>query len=47
VIHALNGKHIETIAGLRAALRSMPQGAPGALQIERDGKFMYIAFEMD
>jgi|HubBroStandDraft_4_1064222.scaffolds.fasta_scaffold00473_16 serine protease Do len=47
VIHALNGKHIETIAGLRAALRAMPQGAPGALQIERDGKFMYITFEMD
>jgi S1-C subfamily serine protease len=47
VIHALNGKHIDTIAGLRAALRTMPQGAPGALQIERDGKFMYITFEMD
>jgi serine protease Do len=47
VIHALNGKHIETIAGLRAALKAMPQGAPGALQIERDGKFMYVTFEMD
>jgi serine protease Do len=47
VIHALNGKHIETIAGLRAALKAMPPGAPGVLQIERDSKYMYVTFEMD
>jgi serine protease Do len=47
VIHALNGKHIETIAALRAALRAMPLGAPGVLQVERDGKYMYVTFEMD
>ena len=47
VIHALNGKHIETIAELRAALRAMPPGAPGVLQIERDSKYMYVTFEMD
>ena len=47
VIHALNGKHIETIAELRAALRAMAPGAPGVLQIERDSKFMYVTFEMD
>jgi S1-C subfamily serine protease len=47
VIHALNGKHIETIDGLRDALKALPPGAPGVLQIERDSKFMYVTFEMD
>jgi S1-C subfamily serine protease len=47
VIHALNGKRIETIAALRAALKAMVAGAPGVLQIERDGKFLYVTFEMD
>jgi len=47
VIHALNGKHIESIAALRAALKAMPAGAPGVLQIEREGKLMYVTFEMD
>jgi serine protease Do len=47
VIHALNGKHIETIAGLRAALKAMPPGAPGVLQVERDSQYMYVTFEMD
>jgi serine protease Do len=47
VIHALNNQKIETLDGLRAALQAMPSGAPGVLQIERDGKLMYITFEMD
>jgi serine protease Do len=47
VIHAVNGKRIETLDGLRAALGAIPAGAPGVLQIERDGKLMYVTFEMD
>lgn len=47
VIHALNGKIITTLDGLRAALKALPPGAPGVLQIERDGKYMYITFEID
>ena len=47
VIHALNGKPIETLDSLRAALKDIPPGAAGVLQIERDGKLMYITFEMD
>jgi serine protease Do len=47
VIHALNGKRIETIDGLRQALKALPPGSPGVLQIERDSKFMYVTFEMD
>jgi serine protease Do len=47
VIHAVNGKHIETLDGLRAALSALPAGASGVLQIERDSKLMYVTFEID
>jgi serine protease Do len=47
VIHALNGQKIETLDELRAALQAMPTGAPGALQVERDQKLMYVTFEME
>lgn len=47
VIHALNGKNIETLDGLRAALSAIPSGAPGVLQVERDSKLMYLTFEME
>jgi serine protease Do len=47
VIHSLNGKLIETLDSLRTALKQIPPGAPGVLQIERDGKLMYITFEME
>jgi serine protease Do len=47
VIHALNGKPVTTLEGLRVALKALPTGAPGVLQVERDGKFLYITFEMD
>jgi serine protease Do len=47
IIHALNGKQIKTLDGLREALRSIAPGAPGVLQIEHDGKLEFIAFEMD
>jgi serine protease Do len=47
VIHALNGKTVETLDQLRGGLRGIPSGAPGVLQIERSGKLMYVAFEME
>src|SRR5580704_9231093 len=47
VIHALNGKTVETLDHLRVGLRGIPSGAPGVLQIERSGKLMYVAFEME
>jgi len=46
IIHALNGKPIKTLQGLRDALNAMPVGAPGVLQVERDGKLQYMTFEM-
>jgi len=47
IIHAVNGKHIENLERLRAALDAVPSGGPVALQIERDGKLHYIALELD
>jgi serine protease Do len=47
VIHALNGKPVTTLDGLRTALKALPVGAAGVLQVERDSKYMYVTFEMD
>jgi serine protease Do len=47
VIHALNGKPIESLEDLRSGLSAIPSGSPGVLQIERDAKFMYITFEVE
>lgn len=47
VIHALNGKSIETLDALRSGLRDISSGTPGVLQIERDSKLMYASFEME
>lgn len=46
VIHALNGKPVKTLQELNDALGALPPGAPGVLQVERDGKLQYMTFEM-
>ena len=47
VIHAVNGTKVDSLDGLRATLNGIPSGAPGVLQIERDGKLTYVTFEME
>jgi serine protease Do len=47
VIHAVNGKKIKTLDGLRELLKKIPTSGPVVLQIERDGKYLYVTFEMD
>ncbi|MGA8143200.1 MAG: trypsin-like peptidase domain-containing protein [Candidatus Acidiferrales bacterium] len=47
VIHAVNGKRVETLDGLRAAVNAIAPGGAGVLQIERDEKLTYITFEVD
>lgn len=46
IIHALNGKPVKTLQGLRDSLNAMKSGDAGVLQVERDGKFQYMTFEM-
>ena len=47
VIRSLNGKEMTTLEALRQALRAIPAGAPITLQIQREGKLMYVSFTLD
>jgi serine protease Do len=47
VIHAINGAHVETMAALRSSLDRLPSNTPVVLQIEREGRFMFVSFELD
>ena len=47
VIHSVNTKHIETLDALRAALDLIPPRGSVVLQIERENKYEYLAFELD
>ena len=47
VIHALNGVTMISLDALSAAIRQVKPGDPVVLQIERDGKLQYLAFEME
>ncbi len=46
VIHAVNGTPVTTLEELRTALRGIKRGDPVALQIEREGGFLFLAFEL-
>ena len=47
VIRSLNGKEMTTLDGLRSTLRSLQPGAPVTLQIQREGRLMYVSFTLD
>ncbi|HEV8133734.1 MAG TPA: trypsin-like peptidase domain-containing protein [Pyrinomonadaceae bacterium] len=47
VIRELNGKPMTTLDALRSTLRSLPAGAPITLQVQREGKLIYVAFTLD
>ena len=47
VIHSVNGAAITTLQELRAALDELKPHSPVVLQIERDGVFSFVAFELD
>lgn len=47
VIHALNGAPVETLESLRSALDYLSANSPVVLQIEREGKLMFITFRFD
>ncbi len=47
VIHAVNGTAIASLEGLRAALDGLKPGDAVALQLEREGSLMYLAFELE
>jgi serine protease Do len=47
VIRSLNNRQTSTLNGLRDALRELTPGAAVTLQIQREGKLLYIAFTLD
>jgi serine protease Do len=47
VIHSVNGAAIATLQELRVALDNLEAHSPVVLQIERDGVFSFVAFELD
>ncbi len=47
VIHAFNGTPVTSLEDLRGDMRRLRSGDPVVLQIERDGRFDFIPFEVD
>jgi serine protease Do len=47
VIYAINGAPVATLETLRAALDQMKANSPVVLQIERQGKLMFVSFQLD
>jgi serine protease Do len=45
VIHGINGARVDTIESLRSALDRLKPNASAVLQIEREGKLMFIVFQ--
>jgi len=47
VLRDLNGKQMPTLESLRAAMRALTPGSPITLQIQREGRLMYLSFTLD
>src|SRR5712664_168664 len=47
VIHGLNGTPIDSLNRLRSRLDQLKPHSPSVLQIERDGKLMFVDFQLD
>lgn len=47
VIHALSGAPVETLEGLRSVLDRLSPNSLVVLQIEREGKLMFLAFNLN
>ena len=46
-IHAINGAVVTSVEQLRAALDRLKPRSPVVLQVERNGQFTFLAFEID
>jgi serine protease Do len=47
IIRALAHTPLQSVSQLRETLRTFKSGDPVVLQVERDGKLQYLAFEME
>jgi len=47
VIHSVNQAPVDSLSSLRAALNQIKPHDAVAMQVERDGGFQWLAFEME
>src|SRR3954469_22676683 len=47
IIRSLNNQQTATLEGLRQLLQALKPGAPVTLQIQREGRLMYVSFTME
>jgi S1-C subfamily serine protease len=47
IIRAIDRTPLQTVSQLQAIVRALRTGDPVVLQVERNGKLQYLAFEMD
>ena len=47
VIRSVNTKAVTTVPALREAVRALPAGTAVTLQIQRDGRLMYLSFTFE
>jgi S1-C subfamily serine protease len=47
MIRSLNNQRTATISGLRDELRKIKPGAPVTLQVQRDGRLMFVSFTLE
>ena len=47
VIHALNGKTVKNLKGLKSELSKLGAAEPVTFQVERSGRLRFVAFQLD
>ena len=47
VIRAVNGKQMASLPVFKGAVAALPPGTPVTLQIQREGRLMYVSFTLD
>jgi serine protease Do len=47
ILHSVNGLTVSNVQELRSALNDLKPHSPVVLQVERDGKLTFVAFELD
>jgi S1-C subfamily serine protease len=47
IIRSLNNRQMATLQALRDAMSSLKPGSPVTLQVQRDGKLMYVSFTFE
>ena len=47
IIRSLNNENTTSLVGLRRMLSELKPGAPVTLQIQREGRLMFVSFTME